>query len=190
MTNSTNTEASEAISRLFEDRTLLAKKRADGRKRRNRSETRFRWAGRLSISFGIACVLFLFTDIISKGIGAFTQTYVDVEITFSEEKLGLTAQSTEKEIKAASFGSFFKKSLRDKYPEITERKQKRELYAMFTSDMPLILRNMVVADPSIMGSTQTISMIADDDFDTYYKHSYGRDLDEEDQISRLSDMQE
>ncbi|MFT6724660.1 MAG: phosphate transport system permease protein, partial [Arenicella sp.] len=121
---------------------------------------------------------------------AFTQTYVDVEITFSEERLGLTAQSTEKEIKAASFGSFFKKSLRDKYPEITERKQKRELYAMFTSDMPLILRNMVVTNPSIMGSTKTISMIADDDFDTYYKHSYGRDLDEEDQISRLSDMQE
>ena len=97
MTNSTNTDASQAINRLFEDRTLLAKKRAVARKRRNRSETRFRWAGRLSIGFGIACVLFLFTDIISKGIGAFTQTYVDVEITFSEERLGLTAQSTEKE---------------------------------------------------------------------------------------------
>ncbi len=190
MTNSTNTEASTAINQLFEDRTLLAKKRAVARKRRNRSEQRFRWAGRLSIAFGIACVLFLFTDIISKGIGAFTQTYVDVEITFDQETLGLNSQSTEDEIKAASFGSFYKKALRDKYPEITGRTEKRQLYAMFTSDMPLILRNMVVADPSIMGSTKIISMIADDDFDTYYKHSYGRDLDEAEQISRLSDMQE
>ena len=33
-------------------------------------------------------------------------------------------------------------------------------------------------------------MIADDDFDTYYKHSYGRNLEEGDEVSRLSDMQE
>jgi len=56
--------------------------------------------------------------------------------------------------------------------------------------MPLILRNMVLDDPSILGSTKTVSIVADDDFDTYYKHSYGRDLAEEDVISRLSDMQE
>jgi len=42
-----------------------------------------------------------------------------------------------------------------------------------------------------MGTTQTVSMIADDDFDTYYKHSYGRDFkDSEQKISRLSEMQE
>lgn len=190
MTDSINSEVSDVVNKPFQDRALMAQKRAASLKRRNKAEKRFQWAGRLSIGFGMACVLFLFTDIISKGYGAFTQTYVDVEITFDQKILGLTPQSTEKEIKAASFGSFFKKSLRQQYPEITERKQKRQLYAIFTSDMPLILRNMVVATPSIMGTTQKISMIADDDFDTYYKHSYGRDLAEEDKVSRLSDMQE
>jgi len=33
-------------------------------------------------------------------------------------------------------------------------------------------------------------MIADDDFDTYYKHSYGREFAEGEEISRLSDLQE
>lgn len=159
-------------------------------KKRHRAESRFRWFGRVSIAFGIACVLFLFTDIISKGMGAFTQTYVDVDITFDEETLGLSSDSSLQEIKAASFGSFFKKSLRAQYPWITERKEKRELYSLFTSDMPLILRDMVIADPSIMGTTQSVSMIADDDFDVYYKHSYGKQLDAEDKISRLSEMQE
>jgi len=190
MTNSTNKSSSLSVDELFKDRDLLAKKRAVALKKRNRAEKRFQWAGRLSIVFGIACVLFLFTDIISKGTGAFTQTYVDLEITFDQDELGLTPQSTEKEIKAASFGSFSKKTLRKLFPEITGRKQKRELYAIFTSDMPLILRNMVLDDPSILGSTKTVSIVADDDFDTYYKHSYGRDLAEEDVISRLSDMQE
>ena len=168
----------------------VAERRAAQIKKRNRAEKRFQWLGRISIGFGVACVLFLFTDIISKGYSAFVQTYVNIEITFDEEVLGLTPESTEKEIKAASFGSFFKKSLRAQYPEIKGRKEKRELYALFTSDMPLILRDMVVADPSIMGTTQTVSMVADDDFDVYYKHTYGRNLSEEDKVSRLSEGQE
>jgi len=168
----------------------LAAKRTATLKKRHAAERRFQWFGRLSVLFGLACVVFLFTDIISKGIGAFTQTYVDIEITFDEQILGINAQSTPKEIKAASFGSFFKRSLREQFPEVTDRRQKRQLYALFTTDMPLILRNIVLDKPEIMGTTQVISMIADDDFDTYYKHSYGRDLSAEDEVSRLSDMQE
>jgi len=125
-------------SMLPPDRAGLAERRADALKKRNTAEKRFQWFGRLSIGFGIACVLFLFTDIIGKGLGAFTQTYVDVEVTFDEDTLGLNASSSEAEIKAASFGSFFKKSLRSQYPDITDRRQKRELYSLFTSDMPLI----------------------------------------------------
>lgn len=169
---------------------LVAAKRAVNLRKRKSAEKRFRWYGRCAVSFGLICVLFLFTDIISKGYSAFVQTYVDVEITFNQDTLGLSPQSSEKDIKAASFGSFFKKQLRAKYPEVSSRKEKRALYALFTSDMPLILRDMVLADPSIMGTTKTISMIADDDFDTFYKHTYGRNLADEDKVSRLSAMQE
>ena len=139
MTNQSKTDNKNSLDAVFQDRAILAEKRAAALKKRNKAEKRFQWAGRISIAFGIACVLFLFTDIISKGIGAFTQTYVEMEITFDQERLGLTPQSTEKEIKAASFGSFFKRQLREKYPEITGRKEKRELYALFTSDMPCLL---------------------------------------------------
>jgi len=168
----------------------VAERRAARLKKRHSSEKRFQWLGRIAIGFGLACVLFLFTDIISKGYSAFVQTYVNIDVTFDAQTLGLTPQSTEEEIKAASFGSFFKKTIRSKFPEVTGRKQKRALYALFTSDMPLILRNMVLADPSLIGTTQTVSMIADDDFDVYYKHTYGRNLSDEDKITRLSDEQE
>ncbi len=165
-------------------------RRANRTKKRNAAEKRFQWYGRLSIAFGIACVLYLFTDIISKGIGAFTQTYINVEIEFDREMLRLGEAPTEKEIKAASFNSFFKKTLRAKFPEAQSRREKSQLYAMFSSDMPLILRNMVIEAPSILGTKQNVSMIADDDFDTFFKHTYGRDLNAEDRISRLSDFQE
>jgi len=154
-------------------------------KKRHAAEKRFQWYGRLSIGFGLLCVLFLFYDIISKGHGAFFQTYITIEIDFDGDKLGLTPQSTEEEIRAASFNSFFKKSLREKYPEVTNRRQKSQLYSIFTSDMPLILRDRVLADPNIIGTTQTLSIIADDDVDVYVKHALGTDSD----ISRMSDFQ-
>ncbi len=154
-------------------------------KKRHAAEKRFQWYGRLSIAFGIACVLFLFYDIISKGHGAFFQTYINMEIEFDGEKLGLTPDSSEEEIRAASFNSFFKKTLREKYPAAETRREKSQLYAVFTSDMPLILRDMVIADPSIIGTKQTVSMIADDDTDVYVKHALGTDSD----ISRMGDFQ-
>jgi len=168
----------------------VVERRAKRTKKRNAAEKRFQWYGRLSIAFGIACVLFLFTDIITKGIGAFTQTYINIEIDFDPEEIGIDASASDKEVKQASFNSFFRKSLRSQFPEAQSRREKRQLYAIFSSDMPLVLRDMVLADRSIIGTKQTILMIADDDFDTYYKHTYGRDLNEEEKISRLSEFQE
>ncbi len=182
------TDNSQQSSESLRERT--DQRRAAALKKRHAAEKRFRWFGRLSIAFGLAAVVFLFTDIISKGLGAFTQTYVNMEVTFDADTLGLTPNSSEEEIKAASFGSFFKKSLRERYPDLSSRKEKRDLYALFTSDMPLILRDMVLADPNVIGTTQRVSMIADDDFDTYYKHSYGRDLSGDEKVSRLSETQE
>lgn len=175
---------------MSDSNKIVTERRAQHIKKRNAAESRFKWYGRLSIAFGMACVLFLFTDIISKGIGAFSQTYVNVEINFDADSLELSPQSTEQEIRKASFNSFFKKALRAKYPEAESRKEKRQLYGLFTSDMPLILRDMVINNPQIIGTTQTISMIADDDFDTFYKHSYGRDLNQQDRIGRLTEFQE
>ena len=154
--------------------------------KRRRAEKRFRMLGTMSIAFGIMCLLFLFTDIISKGTGAFTQIRINVEVNFDSEMLGLTPQSTEKEIRAASFESFFKKTIAAQHADVTDRKMKRELYAIYTTDSSLILRDMVLQNPSLIGTTKTVGLLADDDVDVYYKHSYGKN----DDVSRLSDFQE
>ena len=53
---------------MTDSREVIAEKRAAKLKKRHQAERRFQWFGRISIGFGIACVLFLFTDIISKGL--------------------------------------------------------------------------------------------------------------------------
>ena len=39
--------------------------------KRNRSERQFQWFGKLGVILGLAAVVLLFVDIISKGSGAF-----------------------------------------------------------------------------------------------------------------------
>ena len=158
-------------------------------KKRHAAERRFQWYGRLSVLFGIACVLFLFTDIVSKGFGAFTQTYIDIEIDFDQETLGLTPQSSEAEIKQASFNRLFRSRVAADFSEVTGRRDQRSVVQLYTADAPLILRDLVLRDPQILGTTRTVSIVADDDVDTYYKHSFGRDLGEGEVIGRLNPLQ-
>ena len=183
MTKQTSNSESAEVS--VADRRSAS--RSASLKKRHARERRFQWYGRISVAFGIACVVFLFTDIISNGIGAFKQTYMNLEVEFDADSLGLTPNSSREEILDASFGSFFKKRVRAEFPDVTNRRDKRKLYALFTSDMPLILRDMVLANPAIIGTTQTVSMIADDDVDVYFKHAYGQESND---ISRLSEQQQ
>ena len=138
------------MNKVPQSEQTKAMRRIQLTKKRNAAETRFKWYGRISIAFGVACVLFLFTDIISKGIGAFSQTYINVEINFDAEQLNLTAQSSEAEIRKASFDSFFKRALREQYPDVRSRKDKRQLYGLFSSDMPLLLRDMLIDNLSLI----------------------------------------
>ena len=57
--------------------------------RRNRAEKRFRWYGRVAIFIGLAAVMVLFTDIISKGHGAFRITYIELEVTYDQDRIGV-----------------------------------------------------------------------------------------------------
>ena len=57
--------------------------------RRNRAEKRFRWYGRMAVFIGLAAVMVLFTDIISKGHGAFRITYVELQVTYDQDMIGV-----------------------------------------------------------------------------------------------------
>lgn len=164
------------------------KRRANIRKR-YRAEKRFQAYGIAAISFGLLCVVLLFTDIVSKGLGAFRQTYVQMDVTYDAEALGVYASAGtpefEQEVYGASFGSMVKKLLRDQYPQYTTRKEKKQLYGLISSDTALTLRDRLLANPDKLGTTETLWLLADDDVDMHYKHAFGTDK----QIGKASEMQ-
>ena len=156
----------------------------DNLEKRYRTERYFRWFGVVSVGFGLLCLVTLFGDIFSKGIGAFRQTAVELEIYFDPEILGIEMPVEASEIRTANFDGLYKAMLRERFPEVTTRGERRTLYRLLSAEAAFDLQALVTANPDLVGQTRNIWLLADDDVDMYFK--YGRSGE---QIGRLSEVQ-
>ena len=138
-------------------------------KRRSRSESRFRWYGRVAIIIGLAAVLALFFDIISKGHGAFKATYIQVDIHYDGDRLGVTSLADKSQLMQANWDALVKSALREKFSDVSGRRDKRQLYKLVSNGTGFDLKEHLVANPLLLGETESQWLLADDDIDTYYK---------------------
>ncbi|MCB1731049.1 MAG: DUF3333 domain-containing protein, partial [Halieaceae bacterium] len=99
-------------------------------KRRYARERRFQWYGRLAVLTGFVFLFILLADIVSKGYPAFTQQYIMVEVDFDKEQLGLAADATAEQIADADYLGLIKRSLREMFPEVSSRSEKKQLYRL------------------------------------------------------------
>ncbi len=157
MSNSTQNKSS-TIERVNEN---LAK--------RYRAEKRFRAYGIASIAFGLLCLVLLFTDIIGKGYSAFFQTQIALEINFDADFLGIDNPGDPQQLAAANFEGLVKKSLREQFPDVTNRRDKRSLYSLASSGSGYQLQQLLMSEPGLLGRAVEVWLLADDDIDTYYK---------------------
>ena len=154
-------------------------------KRRSRSESRFRWYGRAAIIIGLAAVLALFVDIISKGHGAFKATYIQVDVHYDGDRLGVTSLADKSQLMQANWDALVKSALREKFTEVSGRRDKRQLYKLVSNGAGFDLKEHLVANPLLLGETESQWLLADDDIDTYYKSW----LDGEPYAARLTKKQ-
>ena len=140
-----------------------------GLKKRHRAEKRFKFYGALAIVFGLACVFLLFGDIVSKGHKAFQLTYINLEVTYDQDILGVNDPTDARQVSLGNFHGAIKAGLRSRFPEATGRKNKRELYSLVSNGAGYNLRDRLIENPVLLGKTIKIWVIADDDVDTYYK---------------------
>ncbi|NIB39464.1 phosphate ABC transporter permease PstA [Pseudomaricurvus alkylphenolicus] len=137
--------------------------------KRYRAEKRFRFYGLASIAFGVLCLVFLFTDIIGKGHSAFLQTYVKLNVDLSAEALDISDINDPNQLAGANYQGVLKAALRERFPEVSGRRTKRKLYGTVSNGAGFEVRQMVEADPSLIGQKIDVWVHADDDIDTYYK---------------------
>jgi phosphate transport system permease protein len=163
------------------------KKIQAGLKKRNAREKRFRLYGVLSISVSFLFLLVLLFTIFSKGWPAFQQTYIQLDIELDETTLGINKASDEDALYSASYYKVIKNSLKEMFPGVEGRKQKRALKNLVSKAAAYDLRDQVVKNPDLLGTRQSYWFLAKDDIDVFMKGNIDRTLPEADR--RIKDYQ-
>jgi phosphate transport system permease protein len=158
-----------------------------GLKKRRAKEKRFKMIGLGAIFLGLLFLLMLFVSIISKGYSAFWQSYVEIDVTFDEASIDPDGKRDPDALSSANYGGLVKATMREMFPDVTNRRDKRQLYDLVSSGAAYQLRKMVMADPSLIGTTQSIWVPANDDVDMLLKGHIDRTLPEDER--RLKDKQ-
>jgi len=152
-----------------------------GLTRRYRAERRFRLYGLSAIVASLLFLSLLFVSIFSNGYSAFMQTFVRLNVFFDPEVLQQESLAT------ANYQGLVKKTLRDMFPEVKGRRDKRKLYGLVSSGASFQMRDLVLKEPGVIGKSLDIWVPADDDVDMLYKGHIDRNVPEGER--RLSDKQ-
>jgi phosphate transport system permease protein len=143
--------------------------------RRRSAELRFRWYGRVSIFIGIFTLVVLFIEIFGNGLGGFQQTRVQLAVHFDPEILEISDVSDTAQLTNGNYEGVLRAALAARFPEVTERSEKRELNSLISIGATYELRDQLIKNPDLLGQTKTLWVLADDDVDTYYKSLRGGD---------------
>ncbi|MGD9329998.1 MAG: phosphate ABC transporter permease PstA [Desulfobacterales bacterium] len=152
-----------------------------GLAKRYRRERRFRLYGVSAILASLLFLSFLFGSIISKGYTAFQQTFIQLDIVFDPAILSQESLAT------ANYPGVVKQSLRQMFPEVQSRRDKRMLYSMVSSGAAFQVRKLVLDSPEMIGQTLPVWVAADDDIDMLMKGHI--DIDSPEDERRIKDIQ-
>ena len=133
---------------------------------RNNAEKRFKVYGFLAVSTAIVLLGILLFKIFSTGISAFNQSYIGVKIEINN-----SINSSEIDPRTE-----LRQQLRNMFPELTTRAEKRTLYSLFSTGATYEFEDLLKANEG-----KTINdyyyFLASDDVDMYVKGTVKREGD-------------
>ncbi len=150
-------------------------------------ERRFRLLGLASVMASAAFLVLLLGNILTKAWPAFTTTYVKIDVPLTPEVLRLPDAPDSEAIASARYGRAVKQAMRDLFPDVSSRSEKRALYQTVSAQAEFTVKDAVIANPELIGTTHSLWVLADDDLDTYRKSKSLQAVPEEDR--RFKDFQ-
>lgn len=171
-----------------------------GLARRHRNELIFKGIGLAAIIVALGFVAILFTDVLRKGIPAFTQANLHLEVTFDPELITIgeppvqAAGQSDADFRAARLGWERQAALLNwnRVVEAALRKAApagydidgRQILSIAETDARHELREMYVADPGLLGQTVKVDLLASANADNWIKGNIDRSLgDAQQQLS-------
>lgn len=161
--------------------------------RRHRQEKRFRFAGLAAVVTGLTLVAILFISILMRGVPAFWQATLYPEVYFDPEVIQLEekpvrasgeSQSAFNERYSAwltqaglvNWQSLIDRAMEEALGVEVEPQQLRDLRALVASGERFSLREQFIKDPSLLGQTVEVKMLAAANVDVWIKGNIDRSL--------------
>ena len=159
--------------------------------RRHRKERIFKGIGLAAVLASLALVLILFVNIFSKGLPAFWQSAITLDIYFDPQVVNIGEKPVQAanesdnafrqrdiewqtEVGFINFNRLITASLEKVLPDASQHR--RDLQRIVTSGERFALRDMVVQDTSIIGQTRTLHLLTDANIDVWLKGNIDRSL--------------
>jgi phosphate transport system permease protein len=149
-----------------------------GLARRHARERRFRRLGLVAVVLGLLFVVLLFVDIIGKGYTAFQQTYIKLPLSLQADLVDPAGEGTRASLMRGDYTQVIRTALRERFPEVTERRAVRALNQMISVGAPMLIRDQLLSHPEWIGTTRELWVLADDDIDMVMKGHIDRHLPE------------
>ncbi|HEY9011049.1 MAG TPA: phosphate ABC transporter permease PstA [Devosia sp.] len=175
------TEAAMSSSTVATTASATPARRDIGLKKRHAAEARFRFYGVAAICIGIAFLAILLVSIIGKGYTAFVQTSISVPVYFDPQIIDKDNEraANPRVLVSANYPVVARNAVAAALGVDPEDKAAmRQVAGMVSDGSRAQLRAMVQANPSIIGTTQPVTLLASGDLDSANKGQVDLSVDE------------
>ncbi|WP_196160285.1 phosphate ABC transporter permease PstA [Reinekea sp. G2M2-21] len=155
--------------------------------KRYAKEKRFQAYGIVSIVIGLSFLAMLLGTIFTAGFSTFYATEIRLTVTYDQELLGVADMNDESQLAFANWGALVKNALAERFPDVSGRSARRQLNSLVSSVAEYDLKDRLEAHPELLGTTEEIWLMADDEIDALMKKQIDRDAPESER--RLNDFQ-
>ncbi len=136
---------------------------------RYRKETRFKGYGIGALVLTTVFLVVLIADILLRGIPAFWEHSLIVDIPVAQEAVSANGKVDEASIRAADYFPLAQAALDAEFPGIKGRTARKQLGRLLSSSAGDNLRNQLLANPALVGTTVRTKLLLSAESDLYFK---------------------
>jgi phosphate transport system permease protein len=159
---------------------LTSKAAMDRLKSRYGAEARFRFYGIAALTLTTVFLVLLLADILMRGIPAFWQHVLVVDLPLKAELIDPKGNRNPSDIRGGDYTGLARGALSEAIPGIEDRAAKKQLNDLLSTGAADRIRNDVMANPDLIGTTIKANLLLSDTADLYFKGEGTR-------ISRITD---
>jgi phosphate transport system permease protein len=156
-------------------------------KQRYAAERRFRAYGIAAILFGLAFLVALFSTILARGYTAFQQSTFTLDVVLDQAAFG-SAAPTQSELRMADYTRIANRAIQQALGvDPANKADARAAADLLSQNADTQIRKLVMADPSLVGQTVKVDLLAHGNVDSLLKGQFDRSVSES--RRKLSDKQ-